>query len=291
MGFFGSLLGADEKEARINELKSECSQYAHNQERLKEQAMLLYTNRKNYIITIMDIRELLKSIQNLPEWCNYDINESVNRTKDFRMAMDYEKEPLKFAQLTDSTGRTAAYIGAGTATGAAIGTLGPTAAMSIATVMGTASTGTAIGTLSGAAATNAALAWLGGGTLAAGGAGIAGGNLVLGMFGPIGAAIAGISVIGGVAFLRTKNRKQAEEASKYISSIKHDNVNLELKLSHLSDIISRSNRTSKRLDQSHNWLKEATPIDYSQWEDGQKHELEKLMNNISNMVQIINERI
>lgn len=45
---------------------------------------------------------------------------------------------------------------------------------------GVASTGTAIGTLSGVAATNATLAWLGGGSLAAGGFGIAGGTLVLG---------------------------------------------------------------------------------------------------------------
>ncbi|MBR2215034.1 MAG: hypothetical protein IJ849_04670 [Selenomonadaceae bacterium] len=43
-----------------------------------------------------------------------------------------------------------------------------------------ASTGTAIGTLSGAAATNATLAWLGGGSLATGGMGIAGGTAVLG---------------------------------------------------------------------------------------------------------------
>lgn len=47
-------------------------------------------------------------------------------------------------------------------------------------VLGTASTGTAIGTLSGAAATNATLAWLGGGSLAAGGYGMAGGMMVLG---------------------------------------------------------------------------------------------------------------
>ena len=45
---------------------------------------------------------------------------------------------------------------------------------------GAASTGTAIASLSGAAATNATLAFLGGGTLAAGGLGIAGGTMVLG---------------------------------------------------------------------------------------------------------------
>lgn len=47
-------------------------------------------------------------------------------------------------------------------------------------LLATASTGTAISTLSGAAATNATLAWLGGGSLAAGGAGVAGGIMVLG---------------------------------------------------------------------------------------------------------------
>ena len=46
--------------------------------------------------------------------------------------------------------------------------------------LGTASTGTAIGGLSGVAATNATLAWLGGGSLAAGGGGMALGSIVLG---------------------------------------------------------------------------------------------------------------
>ncbi|WP_404300073.1 hypothetical protein [Alicycliphilus denitrificans] len=47
-------------------------------------------------------------------------------------------------------------------------------------LLATAGTGTAISTLSGVAATNATLAWLGGGSLAAGGYGVAGGMMVLG---------------------------------------------------------------------------------------------------------------
>lgn len=47
-------------------------------------------------------------------------------------------------------------------------------------LLATASTGTAISTLSGAAATNATLAWLGGGSIAAGGGGMALGTMVLG---------------------------------------------------------------------------------------------------------------
>ena len=50
---------------------------------------------------------------------------------------------------------------------------------SLASAIGTASTGTAIASLGGAAATDATLAWLGGGSLAAGGFGMLGGSVVL----------------------------------------------------------------------------------------------------------------
>ena len=208
------------------------------------------------------------------------------------MAIEYENSPEKFAWETDKTGRTAAYIGAGTATGAAIATLGPTAAMSIATVIGTASTGTAISALSGIAATNAALAWLGGGTLAAGGAGIAGGSLILGLFGPIGWSIAGLSTLGGIVTARIKNKNEIKKVEEQIDIIKHDNNNMKSKLIHLSDLISRSNNNfQNRLKPSLEWLDTVHPKNYKEWNDTQKHELERLINIISNTVQLINERI
>ena len=64
--------------------------------------------------------------------------------------------------------------------GVGAGALAAFGAYSGAMAFGAASTGTAIATLSGAAATNATLAFLGGGSLAAGGFGIAGGTMVLG---------------------------------------------------------------------------------------------------------------
>lgn len=61
-------------------------------------------------------------------------------------------------------------------------------------LLGTAGTGTAITTLSGVAASNATLAWIGGGTVAAGGLGAAGGSAILGglVAGPA------LLVLGGV---------------------------------------------------------------------------------------------
>lgn len=71
-------------------------------------------------------------------------------------------------------------IAGGAAGGLAAGAATAFGAFSATAALGTASTGTAIATLSGAAASNATLALLGGGTLAAGGLGVAGGAMVLG---------------------------------------------------------------------------------------------------------------
>lgn len=73
-----------------------------------------------------------------------------------------------------------ASAGLGAGTGLAGGALTAFGAYSGTMALATAGTGTAIGSLSGAAATNATLAWLGGGTLASGGMGVAGGMMALG---------------------------------------------------------------------------------------------------------------
>ncbi len=97
--------------------------------------------------------------------------------------------------------------------GAVVGTTAVFGAIGTAALIGTASTGTVIGTLSGAAFTNATLAWLGGGTIAAGGAGVTGGMVVLG-----GIAIAPVAIFG--MFLGTNKGKQAlNEAKNYSDEI------------------------------------------------------------------------
>lgn len=68
----------------------------------------------------------------------------------------------------------------GLASGAASGALMGLGAYGSVGMLASASTGTAIASLGGVAATNATLAWLGGGSLAAGGFGMAGGMAVLG---------------------------------------------------------------------------------------------------------------
>lgn len=112
---------------------------------------------------------------------------------------------LKYTKANVKTARKGA-IGVGV--GISVISLGPTAAMGIATTFGVASTGTPIAVLHGAAATNAALAWLGGGALATGGGGMVAGNALLSLAGPVGLAIAGISIAAtGLMAIKSKAEK------------------------------------------------------------------------------------
>ncbi|MGL5915555.1 MAG: hypothetical protein ACRCZG_04765, partial [Culicoidibacterales bacterium] len=82
-------------------------------------------------------------------------------------------------------------------------------AWGLVSLIGSASTGTAISSLSGVAATNATLAWFGGGSLATGGAGMAGGLWVLGGL-----------VAAPIVFFTTKN------AYKKVDEIKERKLTL-----------------------------------------------------------------
>jgi hypothetical protein len=63
--------------------------------------------------------------------------------------------------------------------------------------------------LAGAAETSAFLAWVGGGSLAAGGGGMAAGSAILGLLGPVGWAVAGAGAIGtGVAIYKSRKRRK-----------------------------------------------------------------------------------
>jgi transcriptional regulator with XRE-family HTH domain len=96
----------------------------------------------------------------------------------------------------------------GAAAGAAVGGAAAYGTFVAVASFGTASTGAAISGLTGVAATNATLALLGGGTLAAGGAGVAGGTMVLA---GIVAAPAFILTAGGLIWMAKRNRKQQQE--------------------------------------------------------------------------------
>lgn len=95
---------------------------------------------------------------------------------------------------------------------AAAGALAGFGAFGGAGLLATASTGTAISALSGVAATNATLAWFGGGSLAAGGLGMAGGTLVLG-----GIVAAPVIAVAASVFAASAEKKKYDAYAYYDS--------------------------------------------------------------------------
>lgn len=98
---------------------------------------------------------------------------------------------------------------AGGATATLAGVAASQGVVALVGLFGTASTGTAISSLGGAAAWNATLAWLGGGSLAAGGGGMALGTLVLG-----GIAVGSALMVGGF-FIAGKGEEALRKAQEY----------------------------------------------------------------------------
>ncbi len=102
-----------------------------------------------------------------------------------------------------------------------VGALTGVASYGGAMMFASASTGTAISALSGAAATNATLAWFGGGSLASGGLGMAGGMMVLGglVTGPI-LAVGGMMFKGQAQSNLAQARSDKAQARKAVEEIK-----------------------------------------------------------------------
>lgn len=128
-------------------------------------------------------------------------------------------------------GSVGAGAGAGAATSAA------------ATTFGVASTGAAISGLSGAAAESAALAWLGGGALAAGGGGMALGALALNFvtIGP-GLLVAGFVVKG-------QGKKAATQARAFHAQIEVEIANLDTADAGMAAVEARTDELSELLEE------------------------------------------
>ena len=106
---------------------------------------------------------------------NVDFADSVGLSELSKFHVDH----TTFEEIGE-LGHFAVSLAGGSIAGVAGGALTALGAYSAAASFATASTGTAISTLSGAAASNATLAFFGGGSLATGGLGMAGGAAVLG---------------------------------------------------------------------------------------------------------------
>lgn len=154
-----------------NELVEDSSNLLNMQRQACDNSLRQLGEEKLFILN-STMSDFLKSFTKIK---NVDFRDSVGLDELKEMQID-KKDFEELKELVTFAGSVAGGTVAGTAGGAlvAFGAYGAAQALACA------STGTAIASLSGAAATNATLAFFGGGSLAAGGLGMAGGTMVLG---------------------------------------------------------------------------------------------------------------
>ncbi|API90063.1 hypothetical protein BKP56_12715 [Marinilactibacillus sp. 15R] len=227
------------------------------------------------------LQKLFEDIRNAP----IDTKLEYEQLKSIRLNWKQQAEKIESDSKT-AAAKNAGKGAAGAGVGIAVATLGPTAAMGVATTFGVASTGTAISTLSGTAATNAALAWLGGGTLAAKGGGMVAGKALLGLAGPVGWAISGVALVGsGFLLWKGKNDKnRLEDIFTLIS--KRDAKSYELAIVELNERIKRIIDESQKLRYSIERTREFG-LDYNRMTEAQQHELGSYVNLMNSSTQLL----
>lgn len=249
-------------------------------QKMKQLGEHLYEQRRDCVTCIYDVEFLVNSIANHPKEFAKKISEIQMEQKKFQATEAYAVDAMSNIS-----------VAAGIASGVAIASIAPSAAMWVATTFGTASTGTAISTLSGAAATKAALAWLGGGALSAGGSGIAGGQALLALAGPIGWGITGVSTVASVAVLGHKNKKIADEAiasAKKITVAGAEANEASAKIQQLTDKTIMLMEALTDLIHANRYLKGSNYLDLS---EDEQYQLGTLVNNTLTLAEMLNKTI
>lgn len=276
------------RKTAIDNYNATVDRYEKVAKNLGDNTNTLYTIREEALKLVKFVEGRVNQLANAPKEFKVELQKIEFEIKSFNAKQQEIKKAEFEAKAAAGGSGTGATL---SALGVAIATMGPTAAMSIATTFGVASTGTAISTLSGAAATNAALAWLGGGALAAGGGGMSAGSAFLALAGPVGWTIAGIMLAGSFGsglYASRKNKKVANELINEVGNLekiirKFNNMNSEVK--------ALTETTKTQMDGVTKAEKALVGNDYSLFTKNEKIQAGLLVNSTLTLAQLINKEL
>lgn len=255
---------------------------------LGENTNILYKEREKALILVKLVEERINQLANTPKEFKVTLQKIEIEVENFKT----KQQEIKKAEVEAKVAAGGSGAGATlSALGVAVATMGPTAAMGIATTFGVASTGTAISTLSGAAATNAALAWLGGGALAAGGGGMSAGSAFLALAGPVGWTIAGVMLAGSVGSGLFASYKNKETANKLI--VERENLEKIIRKFNTmnSEVKALVETTNTQVTGVTKAEKALIGSDYSQFSKDEKIQVGLLVNSTLTLAQLINKEL
>ena len=262
--------------------------YNEEADSLANKSIELYQVRDKAIKVVKIVEERINKLANKPKEFETKLEAIDVEIQNFEDKQIAISQSIKEAEL--ASGSTAATASL-SALGVTVATLGPTAAMGVATTFGVASTGTAISSLSGAAANSAALAWLGGGSVAAGGGGVAAGNAFLALAGPVGWGIAGAMLTASIGAGVVANRKNEEVAKEAIEEQKKVELltrQLKEKVIEITELIELTEKQTEGIYLANLSL---TGMDYSLFTEDEKYQAGALVNSTLSLTAMVNKEI
>ncbi len=219
MGFWSTITGVQGKRDR-EEAEYIVASAQRRLENYKESLVEEEENTKNSLECLGEekLKIIATTVTPFIQYLEKIKNKSTQNEYDFLKDISITIEDIN--EMVDLSVSVEDIIGSSLVVGA-LGTIAltgvPTAVTGLVTAIGAASTGTAISSLSGVAASNAVLAWLGGGSLAAGGGGMALGATVLSglTFG----ATAGVALVGAGLFYSFTGKKKLRKAEEFDAEV------------------------------------------------------------------------
>lgn len=241
----------------------------------------LYDKRCDSVLLIQEVEDLINSIANNPKEYHKKISDIHTEQLEFHEAEDYAKETLEEA----------VRVGRDIVIGGAVAAIAPNTAMWVATTFGQASTGTAISALQGAVARKAALAWLGGGALGAGGAGVAGGQALLALAGPIGWGIS--TTVTTMSFIKLghKNKQIADEAINEAKIITMAGAELDKASAKIQNILDETVMLMDALREMLIANQRLRGSDYLELPEEKQYRLGTMVNNTLTLAELLNKTI
>ena len=197
---------------------------------------------------------------------------------------DFEKELEKIQKKAEKSGKGSVdkALTMGTAAGAGAGLFGADLMLAA---------GVSISSLSGAAATNAILAWLGGGTLAAGGAGVVGGEILLSLVGPVGIGCAIVCLVAKGVKGNFDNKNRALNAEKDAKKRMEALNRLDCIDQNVDSLLRKTKAQNKTVAGNLAAVKRIHKNDYRKFSDREAEQLRLMLNNAQTLASLVTERI
>lgn len=277
----------DDAKKAVEEFEATKNAYEKTVKSIQHHALMLFEKREKVLDESVNLFNRLVLINGIPSHIINQIETQLTKQQIKRLGVTSDHS-VNYEMPNEENSQAWKYMfgAAGVGSGAAVA--GGSILTALATTFGTASTGAAISSLSGVAATNAVLAWIGGGTIAAGGGGMALGSTILGLMGPVGWGIAGLSIVGGGWSLRNKNDKIIAEYQKATKEYHHHEALLSSKIAEVKGLEDDTDENLKILKHYSNCK---YPSDFNHFTDDDKFELGQMVRDILSSLRHLNKAV